>query len=125
MKQILNHAAFSLVGGLLMLSAQVVTAQSNAPAPAPASTTPASTAAIPVKVELQADAEVRKMDKETGKVTLKHGEIKSLDMPPMTMVFVVKDKALMDKFKVGDKIKFNAVKEGSQYVVTDLAVQKP
>ena len=39
---------------------------------------------------------MRKVDKAGGKLTLKHGEIKSLDMPPMTMVFEVKDKALLD-----------------------------
>ena len=43
------------------------------------------------------DAEVRKVDMEGGKITLKHAEIKSLDMPGMTMVFVVKDKAMLDK----------------------------
>jgi Cu/Ag efflux protein CusF len=36
------------------------------------------------------DGEVRKSDKETGKITLRHGEIKHLDMPPMTMVFVAR-----------------------------------
>ena len=40
------------------------------------------------------DGEVRKIDKEAGKITIKHGEIKHMDMPGMTMVFVAKDKAL-------------------------------
>jgi Cu(I)/Ag(I) efflux system periplasmic protein CusF len=85
----------------------------NAPAVAPASDK---------KLENMADAEVRKLDKETGKITLKHGPIKSLDMPSMTMVFNIKDKALFEKIKAGDKIKFHAIKEGSQYVVTDAIV---
>ena len=51
-----------------------------------------------------AEAEVRKVDKEAGKVTLKHGEIRNLDMPPMTMVFQVKDAAMLEKVKVGDKV---------------------
>ena len=59
-----------------------------------------------------ADAEVRKVDKENRKLTLKHGEIKSLDMPPMTMVFGVRDTKLLDQVKAGDKIRFSAVDEG-------------
>lgn len=70
-----------------------------------------------------ADAEVRKVDKDAGKLTLKHGEIRNLDMPPMTMVFAVKDKAMLDQVKPGDKVKFKAAKEGGNYVVTE--IQKP
>jgi Cu(I)/Ag(I) efflux system periplasmic protein CusF len=65
-----------------------------------------------------ADAEVRKIDAPQAKVTLKHGEIKNLDMPPMTMVFKVKDAALLKDLKVGDKIKFAAEKIEGQYTVT-------
>jgi Cu(I)/Ag(I) efflux system protein CusF len=65
------------------------------------------------------DGEVRKVDKATGKVTLKHGEIKNLDMPPMTMVFGVKDKAMLDKLKKGDKVKFAADKNAKgEMIVT-------
>ena len=69
-----------------------------------------------------ADGEVRKLDKDAAKVTLKHGEIKSLDMPPMTMVFTAKDKALLDKVKAGDKVKFQAANEGGKLVVTAIDV---
>lgn len=65
-------------------------------------------------------AEVRKVDKAAAKVTLKHEEIKSLDMPPMTMVFQVKDPALLDKVKPGDKVRFAAEKQGGSYVVTTM-----
>ncbi|WP_374667490.1 copper-binding protein [Ramlibacter sp.] len=71
----------------------------------------------------RAEAEVRKVDKSAGKITLKHGEIKNLDMPPMTMVFEVKDRAWLDKVKAGDKVTFTAAKEGGQYVVTSLQTQ--
>lgn len=66
------------------------------------------------------EAEVRRLDKAAGKVTLKHGEIKNLDMPPMTMVFQVKDKAQLDALKAGDKVRFKAAKEGREYVVTEI-----
>ena len=69
------------------------------------------------------DAEVRKVDKDAGKLTLKHGEIRNLDMPPMTMVFAVKDKAMLEQVKAGDKVKFKAAKEGGNYVVIE--IQKP
>ena len=68
------------------------------------------------------DGEVRKVDKEGGKLTLRHGEIKNLDMPGMTMVFVVKDKAMLDKVKTGDKIKFKAANEAGKFTVTELQV---
>ena len=66
------------------------------------------------------DGEVRKIDKETGKITLRHGEIKHLEMPPMTMVFVARDKSLLDRVKAGDKVRFMTVHESGQMIVTDL-----
>ena len=67
-----------------------------------------------------ADGEVRKVDKEAQKITIKHGRIPSIDMPSMTMVFRVKDPAMLDKVKAGDKIKFDAAKVGGAYTVTKL-----
>ena len=66
------------------------------------------------------DGEVRKADPANGKVALKHGEIKHLDMPGMTMVFNVADKALLAKLKPGDKVRFMVVDEGGKLVVTDI-----
>lgn len=71
-----------------------------------------------------ADGEIRKVDKENGKLTIKHGEIKNLDMPGMTMVFVVKDKSQLDKLKAGDKVRFRAVKDGSTIAVTEIEPAK-
>ena len=71
------------------------------------------------------EGEVRKVDKSSGKITLRHGDIRNLDMPPMTMVFAVPDKALLDKVKAGDKVRFAADKDGSgQYIVTSIETQK-
>jgi len=70
------------------------------------------------------DGEVRKVDKEAGKLTLKHGEIKNLDMPGMTMVFIVKDKAMLDTLKAGDKIKFKAINDAGKFTVTEIATAK-
>lgn len=70
------------------------------------------------------EAEVRKVDKESGKITLKHGEIKNLDMPGMTMVFQMKEPGLLDKVQVGDKVKFKAEKVGGAFVVTEMQTSK-
>jgi Cu(I)/Ag(I) efflux system protein CusF len=86
-----------------------------------------ATAALAASAFAQAvmtEGEVRKVDKAAAKITLKHGEIKNLDMPPMTMVFGVKDKALLDKVKAGDKVQFSAEKEGGQYLVTAIETGK-
>ncbi len=70
------------------------------------------------------DGEVKKIDKETGKITIKHGDIKHMDMPGMTMVFIAKDKAMLDQVKAGDKIRFMAVQEGGKLTVTEIEAAK-
>ena len=80
--------------------------------------------AMPMAAAAMSDGEVRKIDKETGKITIKHGPIKHLDMPPMSMVFTAKDPALLNKAKVGDKIRFDVVDEGGKLIVTDIQLAK-
>jgi Cu(I)/Ag(I) efflux system periplasmic protein CusF len=64
------------------------------------------------------DAEVRKLDPEAKKITLRHGPIKNLDMPGMTMVFTVKDAALLDKLAAGDKVRFAVEQQQGALVLT-------
>ena len=64
--------------------------------------------------------EVVKVDKAAGKVTLKHGPIKKLDMGSMTMVFRVADPAMLDKMKAGDRIEFEADRVNGAITVTKL-----
>lgn len=65
--------------------------------------------------------EVRRIDMAQGKVTLKHGELKSVEMPPMTMVFSVSDKAQLDALKVGDRVAFKVTKKpDGALLVTDI-----
>jgi len=68
--------------------------------------------------------EVRKINRETGKITIRHGPLLNLDMPPMTMLFRVQDAALIDQIKEGDRIRFVAEKINGVYTVTTLEVQK-
>ena len=70
------------------------------------------------------DGEVRKIDKEQGKVTLRHGPIANLEMPGMTMVFKVADPKLLDSIKEGDKVKFSADKVNGAITVTAIEVAK-
>ena len=70
------------------------------------------------------DGEIRKIDKDSKKITIKHGDIKNLDMPAMTMVFQVKDAAMLDTIQVGDKVSFKVIKTDSGYVVTELRAPK-
>lgn len=81
-------------------------------------------AAAAADATAMSDGEVRKIDMESGKVTLKHGEIKNLDMPGMTMVFVVKDKAMLDTLKPGDKVKFKAINDAGKFTVTEIQPTK-
>lgn len=64
--------------------------------------------------------EVTKIDKAAARVTLKHGEIKHLDMPPMTMVFRAANPKLLDGVAVGDRVRFAAERVNGQYTVTAL-----
>jgi Cu/Ag efflux protein CusF len=66
------------------------------------------------------EGEVRRVDKDAKKITLRHGPLANLDMPAMTMVFQVKDPAMLDQVKVGDKVKFRAEKVGSVFTITEL-----
>jgi Cu/Ag efflux protein CusF len=70
------------------------------------------------------DGEVRRVDKEARKLTIRHGPIQNLDMPPMTMVFQVQDVAMLESVKAGDKIKFSADKIDGAYTVTKIEAAK-
>ena len=59
-------------------------------------------------------------DRENKKMTIKHGDIKSLDMPGMTMVFQIRDTSLLETFKAGDKVKFVIEKLDGAFVVTSM-----
>jgi len=82
----------------------------------PATAQPAASAAATA----MADGEVRKLDKEAGKITLRHGPLVTLGMGAMTMVFRVSDPAMLDQVKEGDKVRFVADKVNGQFTVTKM-----
>jgi Cu/Ag efflux protein CusF len=108
----MNKTLMALSASLLLAAGMAVAA--DAPPPAAAG---ASAATL-------TDGEVRKIDLEAKKLTLKHAEIKNLGMPGMTMVFQVKDPAMLEKVKAGDKVRFTAEKVNGAYTVTTLDVAK-
>jgi Cu(I)/Ag(I) efflux system protein CusF len=69
-------------------------------------------------------AEVMKIDKEAGKITIKHGFIENLKMPAMTMAFKVADVAMLDQVRIGDKVAFFAEKVDGKFTVTKLEAVK-
>lgn len=117
--------------GLLVLST-LASAQNTSTAPEAATdptatgtaaqVSPATDATPAPEVTETTEAEVRKVDASAGKVTLRHGEIKNLGMPPMTMVFQVKDRAFLTKLKAGDRVNFTADKIKGAYTVLSIEV---
>ena len=107
--------AFATAVGAFLVSSPGFAADTNAAAPssgAAAATDQTSAPAV--------DGEVRKVDKDAKKITLKHGEIKNLGMPGMTMVFQVKDPAMLDKVQAGDKVRFSAENVNGALTVTQI-----
>ena len=82
------------------------------PSPAP------TAAAAPMS-----DGMVRRIDPAAGKITLKHGPIVNLDMPPMTMVFRAQPPEILDGLKAGDAVRFDAELREGVYVVTRIERQ--
>lgn len=90
----------------------------------------AATLALPATAQTSApaltDGEVRKVDKSASKITIRHGEIKHLDMPGMTMVFQVTNSAELDAVKPGDKVRFKAERgNGGAYMASEIQPTKP
>ena len=101
-----------LIAGAAALGASTALAQNDRPV--------ATAAAAQL-----ADGEIRKVDKEAKKLTIRHGPLPELDMPtPMTMVYQVRDPALLEQVKPGDKVKFAAEKIGGAFTVTRIEPAK-
>jgi uncharacterized cupredoxin-like copper-binding protein len=70
------------------------------------------------------EGEVRRVDKDQGKITLKHGPIPNLEMPGMTMVFRVRDPSMLGQVQAGDKVRFTADNVGGQVTITSMEISK-
>jgi Cu/Ag efflux protein CusF len=118
----MKHSAISIAIAIALLAtgSPLLVAAQTTPTPGTASAMPLAASPAAPMVE----GEVRKVDKDTRKITLKHGDMPSLEMPAMTMVFQVKDPAMIDTVKAGDKVKFTAQKVGGAFVITEIQVVK-
>ena len=125
MKYILHHTALA---ALLALAATGATAADTpagghdhdhgAASAGPSSGPPAAAAEL-------SEGEIRKIDLDTKRLTIKHGPLKNLDMAGMTMVFQIKDPAQLEKLQAGEKIRFRAEKIDGKLTVTRIEVQAP
>ena len=109
----MKNIAIAVVGIVVWLSAFPSLA-------ADAASQPAVVAQTGVADSAMTDGEVKKVDKDAGKLTIKHGPLTNLDMPGMTMVFRVKDPAMLDQVKEGDKIRFVADRVNGAITVVEL-----
>ena len=106
------------INTLLVAAALFAGSSGLAMAASDAQTAPSSATATPAVSTGLTSGEVRKIDTEQGKLTIKHGPIENLQMPGMTMVFKAADPAMLQKLQVGDKIRFAAEKANGVIVVT-------
>ncbi len=84
----------------------------------------ADSSALAGSISDASEGEVIKIDKSSAKITLRHGPIKNLDMPGMSMVFKIKDVAMLDKLATGDKVRFRAEKTNGAIYVTEIQTLK-
>ncbi|WP_231906942.1 copper-binding protein [Cupriavidus sp. D384] len=85
----------------------------------PEASGPATTAQAPLP---EVEGEIRKVDAEAGKLTIRHGPIGNLEMGAMTMIFRVKDPAMLTQVQAGDKVRFTVDRIDGLLTVTSLAV---
>jgi Cu(I)/Ag(I) efflux system periplasmic protein CusF len=121
MKQITLRRTFAIVASTLMPLAATATGDAAKTATAAVDAVAENNGRTAAETTM---AEVKKIDKDAKKITLKHEEIKPLDMPAMTMVFQVKDRSILEGLKPGDKVKFRAEKAKSGYAVSTIEAVK-
>lgn len=118
----MNNILRTVTLGALIVSAGTAMAEADhrhlAMNHAGSTTRPADAAAA------MSEGTIRKIDKAAGKVTIKHGQLANLNMPPMTMAFRVKDPAVLDRIKVGDQVGFVAESIDGVLTVTEIRPAK-
>jgi len=69
---------------------------------------------------LMTEGVIKKIDTTTGKISIKHGPIVNLDMPPMSMVFAVQNAAMLEGLAKGDSVKFYVVEKDGKMIIEEL-----
>ena len=68
------------------------------------------------------EAEVRRVDPAAGKISLRHGYVPNLDMPPMTMVFQLDPSTALDEIKAGDRVLVTIEQIDGAYTVKSIEI---
>jgi Cu(I)/Ag(I) efflux system protein CusF len=110
--------SFLITAALALAVAAPAFAQHDHSHAAPAAT------ATKTAAEVVNTGEIKRINKDTKKITIAHGPLKAFDMPPMTMAFGVKDPALLTKVKQGEKVNFVLEKAGEDLVITRIEAAK-
>lgn len=112
--RILRSAALAVLLGLPVTGAVFAQSHHGVDHAAPRGSKSASTK--------PADGTIRKVDVASGKLTIAHGPLEGLGMPSMTMAFRVAEQAMLEKVKVGDRVRFVPAHDGGDLLVTRLEV---
>lgn len=108
----------ALIWAALSLVTTAHAQSTTTPPPPAAGHDAAAHGSSPAAAAAMTDGEIRKVDKSAGTLTIRHGEIPSLDMGPMTMVFRAQDPSMLDRVKAGDKVRFRAAAPNGELTVT-------
>ncbi|MBA5639719.1 copper-binding protein [Duganella sp. LX20W] len=109
MKHLHNVVLATFIAGVFTSVSPLCSAQQASAAVAPAA---------------MSEGEIRKVDKDAGTLTIKHGELKNLGMGAMTMVFKAQDPAMLNQVKQGDKVRFVANMVNGVLTVSTITVVK-
>ena len=120
MKTILTAIALSAALAAPAIAQDHSSHAGHGAAPAASAATPADSSAAAVMTA----GEITRVDTRTGKLTIRHEEIKNLAMPPMTMVFGLKDSAQAASFKPGDKVLFHVEDNNGALTITQIEAAK-
>ena len=106
--------------GLVQVHASPAAPAATAAAASPAVQKAGATEASPATLT---DAEIKKINLDSKELTIKHGPLANLKMPGMTMAFKVKDPAMLQQVKTGDKVRVFVEKIGETFTITTLQKQ--
>lgn len=114
----------SFLFGTFAVSVGLALAAANASAQMDMHEHAAMAAHAQVDANALSEGEVKKVDKDTGRLTIKHGPLNNLGMPGMTMAFKVQDANMLDRVKAGDRVRFRVERVNGAMVVTRLEASK-
>lgn len=120
---LITSLAFATLPALGLVQAQAAAPTNPLAAPTATTSTAQKTAVAETSTAPLADAEIKKINLDSKELTIKHGPLTNLKMPGMTMAFKVKDPAMLQQVKPGDKVRVLVEKIGESFTITTLQKQ--